>query len=269
MKSKISIKNKKNILTKKNNDWNKTLKMVKILELNNLFNMNNLNEIKENKDNKFVISKEIQFNNNINEQILEQNKKKSELLGNLNANINVSVEKIKEVNKNTDNIKKNNLISTNINSEFKNASYDPKGIINKNDADIVDIKKDGNCLYRCFSYFLLGNQNYYLEIKNLIIQWISNNYEKFTSFFGDDDKQNMTKEQLAQKEFEYTKEDNSWGGDLHINIFCILFNYDVAVFIESNGNFRRYFLFHIPEIIPEELVISYKLKQFIFIIKII
>ena len=33
--------------------------------------MNNLNEINENKENKFVISKEIQFNNNLNEPILE------------------------------------------------------------------------------------------------------------------------------------------------------------------------------------------------------
>ena len=246
------------------------LEIVKIVELNNLFNSNNPHEIKEYQDNKIIISKQIQNINPINNSIFEHNNKESNQLSNPITNTNSEDEKIKDANKNPCYIKDNTkikslldkeniLISNNINSEFKNASYAPNGIIDKNEAYIVDIKQDGNCLYRCFSYFLLGNQDYYLEIKKLIIEWISNNYEKFTSFFGDDDKLNLTKEQLAHDEFEYTKENNSWGGDLHINIFCILFNFDVAVYIERNGNFRRYFLFHVPEIIPEELVISYKI----------
>ena len=81
--------------------------------------------------------------------------------------------------------------------------YDPKGIIEKKDADIVEIKSDGNCLYRAFSYFLFGNQNYYNNIKNLIIEWIENNYEIFTSFFCDDDSINVSKEQLTKEEYEY------------------------------------------------------------------
>ena len=72
---------------------------------------------------------------------------------------------------------------------------------------------------------------------------------------GDDDKNHITKEELGLEEYEYTKSNDSWGGDIQINIFCILFNYDVAVFKEYNGKYKRYFLFHIPEINPEELVI--------------
>ena len=49
--------------------------------------------------------------------------------------------------------------------------------------------------------------------------------------------------------------ENSWGGDLHINIFCIVFKFDVAVFNERNGEYHRYFLFHIPEVNDEELII--------------
>jgi len=52
-------------------------------------------------------------------------------------------------------------------------------------------KKNGNCLYRSFSYFLFGTQIYYQEIKKLIINWIENNYEQFTNFFLDDEKNNI------------------------------------------------------------------------------
>ena len=106
---------------------------------------------------------------------------------------------------------------------------------------IVEIKGDGNFLYRAFSYFLFGNQNYYNNIKNLIIEWIENNYEIFTSFFGDDDSINVSKEQLTKEEYEY--------------IFCIIFKIDVAVFNERNGKYTRYFLFHKEEIIDEEIII--------------
>ena len=74
-------------------------------------------------------------------------------------------------------------------------------------------------------------------------------------FFGDDDSINVSKEQLAKEEYEYTKKQDSWGGDLHINIFCIIFKIDVAVFNERNGKYTRYFLFHKEEIIDEEIII--------------
>ena len=108
---------------------------------------------------------------------------------------------------------------------------------------------------RAFSYFLFGNQNYYNNIKNLIIEWIENNYEIFTSFFGDDDSINVSKEQLEKEEYEQSKKQDSWRGDLHINIFGIIFKIDVAVFNERNGKHTRYFLFHNEEIIAEEIII--------------
>ena len=123
-----------------------------------------------------------------------------------NSKINIKAQ-INDILKKTNNLIKINeqiirinqkidYISSNINSEFKNVAADPNGIIEKKDADIVEVI----CLYRCLSYFLFGTQNFYLEIKNLIIEWIENNYEKFTSFFGDEDANNGTKQQLAFEE---------------------------------------------------------------------
>ena len=57
-------------------------------------------------------------------------------------------------------------------------------------------------MYHIF-YFLLGSENYYEEIKILIIDWIKNNYIEYESFFAEDP--NETKAEAAKKEFEYIK----------------------------------------------------------------
>ena len=45
-------------------------------------------------------------------------------------------------------------------------------------------------------HFLLSNGQYYQDIKDQIIKWIDNNKEIFIEFFGDDDINNISKEQL-------------------------------------------------------------------------
>ena len=278
MKRKAPRKDKKDKPKKKNVDWNRFLKITKIIELNNIITNNNDSKSSANKKEKKSKTDIDDNRNNLNKNNMDKGENTQNIYNfDKERNINVN----KKANENTvfqssfkeksnyDNIKISNgkninndekinntgIIASNINSEFKNVAADPNGIIEKNEADIVEVKGDGNCLYRCFSYFLFGTQNFYLNIKKLIIEWIEYNYEKFTSFFGDDDINNITKEQLAKEEFDYTKKENSWGGDLHINIFCILFNCDVAVFNERNGKYQKYFFFHIPEVNTEELII--------------
>ena len=73
--------------------------------------------------------------------------------------------------------------------------------INKNELKLLEIVGDGNCFYRCISYFIFGNQDYYAEIKNEIIKWIDNNREAFNEFFGDDVQNKKTKEELAEEEY--------------------------------------------------------------------
>ena len=52
----------------------------------------------------------------------------------------------------------------------------------------------------------------------------------------------------------YEKKD-SWGGDIQINIICIVFKLNICVFYEHNDAFKRYFLFNIPSLENEELVL--------------
>ena len=89
----------------------------------------------------------------------------------------------------------------------------------------------------------------------MVIEWIENNYEIYLGFFGDYEIRNISKEILDKEEYEYTKKNDSWGGDIQINILCIILNLTIAVYNESNGKYIRYFLFNLPNIETEEIVI--------------
>ena len=52
-------------------------------------------------------------------------------------------------------------------------------------------------------FFLLGNDKFYENIKNEIINWIEEHMETFIEFFGDDDINNISKEKLAEDEYNY------------------------------------------------------------------
>ena len=99
--------------------------------------------------------------------------------------------------------------------------------ISHNDVQKIEIDGDGNCLYRCLSFFLLGNDKFYENIKNEIINWIEENMETFKEFFGDDDINNISKEKLAEDEYNYIKKKDSWGGFHTIEIACIIFNISI------------------------------------------
>ena len=140
---------------------------------------------------------------------------------NSNNNSNVFISKELNILKNT--INNNQFENIDINANFINIvkTLNP---INKNDIKIVKIFGDGNCLYRCLSYFLLGNDQFYVEIKNEIIKWIENNREEFDEFFGDDDANNKSKEELAEEEYNYIKSKDSWGGFIPLKslVYCLV-----------------------------------------------
>ena len=233
--------------------WNKFLQISQVNEIREYYK--NINKDYDEEIINESINKEKDANN------IHTNKKENNRVVEIkNNNNHKSIQKEESISKkslsnNDENNNTNNKISENINSEFKNIAYDPNGIINKNDAEIVEIKQDGNCLYRAISYFLFNDQNYFQAIKDIIIDRAKNNYEIYCDFFGDDEKNGIKKETLALKEFEYMKKKDSWGGDIQINIICIIFKLNICVFYENNDAFKRYFLFNIPNVENEELVL--------------
>ena len=142
---------------------------------------------------------------------------------------------------------KNNLINKqtfiNINNKFKNI-VKTNSLISADDISIIPIVKDGNCFYRSISFFLLGDEIYYMNIKELIINWIIDNYLHFESFFSDDEANNISKEIIAKQEFEYIKANDSWGTYHTFEIACMIFNLSFAVYTYDGTNlFNKNFLF--------------------------
>ena len=145
-----------------------------------------------------------------------------------------------ESNKSNEEGNNNQLVNLDINANFIDIvkTLNP---INKNDIKIVKVIGDGNCLYRCISFFLLGNEQFFSDIKNEIISWIEKNRELFNDFFGDDDINNKTKEELAEEEYKYIKSKDSWGGFHTIEIACIIFGISIGVYTDNGNNeFVRY-----------------------------
>ena len=182
---------------------------------------------------------------------------------NKNTDKNKRKQREKEINKSTSKINNNNKsnpskekkIICNVNSDLKDLVNNNQNI-NANQIKIIKVLGDGNCFYRCLSYFFLQSPDYYNEFKQLIIEWIDNNYEQYVNFFGDDEKHNLSKEEIAEKEFKDIKSKDSWGSDYTISIICLLLNIEIAVYINDGSDvFKPYHYFKIYNNNQNELMI--------------
>ena len=96
--------------------------------------------------------------------------------------------------------------------------------------DIKHIEGDGNCLYRCLSYLLSGNEeSNYKEIKKAIINHISQYKDDYKdeNFFG-----NITN---IEEYLKLIKKENEYGDDLCVKVFLklleIKFDIEFKIFI--------------------------------------
>ena len=90
---------------------------------------------------------------------------------------------------------------------------------------IIKVIGDGNCFYRCISFILLGNEQFYSDIKNEIISMIDKYLELFKEFFCDDDINNKTKEELAEEEYNYIKSKDSLEGFILLKLLVYYLDY--------------------------------------------
>ena len=78
-------------------------------------------------------------------------------------------------------------------------------ILKKMKINIISIDNEGNCFYRSVSYFLLGSEEYHMNIRNIIIEWIENNFSLFETFFIDNEDNNINYKEKVLQEFEDIK----------------------------------------------------------------
>ena len=133
--------------------------------------------------------------------------------------------------------KNNNVIN---NDKFKNAENKPVPI-NKDEIQTIKIMGDGNCFYRRLSFFLLSNAKYYKDIRNEIIKWIDNIKELYLNIFWKGEKNNISKEQLAEEEYNYIKQ-KDFLERFHINeIAYLIFNISIGIYTDNWSNeYSRY-----------------------------
>ena len=126
-----------------------------------------------------------------------------------------------------------------INENFKDVAKSLNHI-NQNDIKIIKVIVNLNYFYRCLSFFLLGNEQFYFDIKNEIKFSINKNLELFKDFF-DDDINKKTKEELAKEVYKYIKSKDSWRGFHTIEIAYIMFELSIGVYTDNGNNeFLRY-----------------------------
>ena len=76
--------------------------------------------------------------------------------------------------------------------EIKNEKHSQISFINNHDLSFLEyyqkqITGDGNCYYRCLSYYYRGTEDYHLEFRQLISELFENNLDKFISSYPDPD----------------------------------------------------------------------------------
>ena len=106
------------------------------------------------------------------------------------------------------------------------------------------IRPDGNCLFRCFSFFLSGDQDlYYSSLRKLICDNIENVPLNPHQFLAHSHPNNPSYTASEYLEKEQMRRDSVYGGDIEISTFCYLFNLQVVVYTDSNAN-DKWFTFN-------------------------
>ena len=68
------------------------------------------------------------------------------------------------------------------------------------------IKGDGNCFYRCTSYYYRNSENYHLEFRNLLHEWMVENKDIFKDLLLED--QNSDKDLNYRRKHKYYTKKN-------------------------------------------------------------
>ena len=90
-----------------------------------------------------------------------------------------------------------------------------------------EIKGDGNCLFRCFSYYIFENQDEHLRIRHQLTQLIKENPTEF----------NEQLTQSVEDHVNHMKQDKSWGTNAEIKAAAYLFKIPVFVATKKDNDY--------------------------------
>ena len=126
---------------------------------------------------------------------------------------------------------------------------------------IKNIIGDGNCYYRCLSYFYRGTENYHLEFRKLICDLFANNINKFITSYPDPSiigENEPTNEQevliFLEKYVEYIRNPGVYAGDQEISLTSYFFGININILIQEVMCYKSIYFYH--SVVPTEQVIN-------------
>ena len=147
-----------------------------------------------------------------------------------------------KINKNIE--KEDNLYKRKIDIKYKNMNiYNyiiKKTNIPNNRFKQIDIDKDGNCFYKCVSYFLYGNKKQHGEIRSTISNVCKGNLEELCQF------QEFV--EIRKDEYVKTREyinnmintEGNWATNIDISVTSYLYDINIAIYLADDEDNLKY-----------------------------
>ena len=95
----------------------------------------------------------------------------------------------------------------------------------------IKIIGDGNCLFRCFSYFLYNSQNFHMKIRKSIVQNVANDWEnKKLYIIGNEYYQTVLN---SEDYIELMSKYGTYGTKMEIQSFAEIYNVDMKIYFNN------------------------------------
>jgi len=112
---------------------------------------------------------------------------------------------------------------------------------------IKNVRGDGNCYFRCISYYFRESELYYNEYRQPIYELFKENVDKFTDYVPDheilDEPEPKTEEDilnLLKKYAETIKINGTWSGDYELAKTAYFFQININVLYKDSYNYKSY-----------------------------
>ena len=100
--------------------------------------------------------------------------------------------------------------------------------------NVIKIVGDGNCLFRCFSYCLYGDQKFHSDVRKEIVDYVVDNWTAEVDMLRSTCEYN-----IYNDEMEYERimgSEGTYGTDFELGIFAKLYGFPVAVYRKIEGD---------------------------------
>ena len=103
--------------------------------------------------------------------------------------------------------------------------YDVKAVNPNEFRATVAVTGDGNCLYRALAHIILGNEDEYMKIKEVLTSYARNNHDALCMSI------------LLDNDITYISEDAVWGTSDALAIASVMLNTKIYLFTDLHGGF--------------------------------